>query len=99
VGNGGTAPEMFILSAEWFVVILLGAHRTEISACLDKTFTTTEKLQGVVQAQCLYRRKAMAVHNITYYIYIYIVALQPNAGHGLLILEVSISHTATHHRR
>ena len=27
------------------------------------------------------------------------VALRPNAGHGLLILEVSKSHTTTHHSR
>ena len=27
------------------------------------------------------------------------VALRPIAGHGLLILEVSLSHTATHHSR
>ena len=27
------------------------------------------------------------------------VALQPNAGHGLHILEVSRSHTTTHHSR
>jgi len=27
------------------------------------------------------------------------VALWPNAGHGLLILEVSKSHTMTHHSR
>ena len=27
------------------------------------------------------------------------VALRPNAGHGLLILEVSRSHTTTHHNR
>ena len=27
------------------------------------------------------------------------VALRPNAGHGLLILEVSRSHTTTHHGR
>jgi len=27
------------------------------------------------------------------------VALLPNAGHGLLILEVSRLHTTTHHRR
>jgi len=38
------------------------------------------------------------------YIYIYIsffffVVLRPNAGHGLLILEVSRSHTTTHHSR
>ena len=33
------------------------------------------------------------------YIYIYFVALRPNAGHGLLILEVSRSHTTTHHCR
>ena len=27
------------------------------------------------------------------------VALRPNAGHGLLILEVSRSHKTTHHSR
>jgi len=27
------------------------------------------------------------------------VALRPNAGHGLLILEVSRSHTTSHHSR
>jgi len=27
------------------------------------------------------------------------VALRPNAGHGFLILEVSRSHTTTHHSR
>ena len=27
------------------------------------------------------------------------VALRPNAGHGLLILEVSRSHITTHHSR
>jgi len=27
------------------------------------------------------------------------VALRPNTGHGLLILEVSRSHTTTHHSR
>jgi len=27
------------------------------------------------------------------------VALRPNVGHGLLILEVSRSHTTTHHSR
>ena len=32
-------------------------------------------------------------------IYIYILALRSNAGHGLLILEVSTSHTMTHHSR
>ena len=29
----------------------------------------------------------------------FFVALQPNAGHGLLILEFSRSHTTTHHSR
>ena len=31
--------------------------------------------------------------------YLVSVALRPNAGHGLLILEVSRSHTTTHHSR
>jgi len=29
----------------------------------------------------------------------FVVALQPSGGHGLLILEVSISYTMTHHSR
>jgi hypothetical protein len=34
------------------------------------------------------------------YIYLFFpVALRPNAGHGLLILKVSRSHTTTHHSR
>ena len=33
------------------------------------------------------------------YAFLFAVALQPNAGHDLLILEVSRSHTTTHHSR
>jgi hypothetical protein len=32
-------------------------------------------------------------------LFFFAVALRPNAGHGLLILEVSRSHTTTHHSR
>jgi len=32
-----------------------------------------------------------------YYYYYFFLALRPNAGHGLLILDVSRSHTTTHH--
>ena len=31
--------------------------------------------------------------------YFFLVALRPNAGHGLLIHKVSRSHTTTHHSR
>ena len=40
--------------------------------------------------------------NISYiisYHFFFAVALRPNAGHGLLILDVSRSHTTTHHIR
>jgi len=33
------------------------------------------------------------------YSFFFAVALRPNAGHGLLILEFSRSHTVTHHSR
>ena len=33
------------------------------------------------------------------FIFFFAVALRPNAGHDLLILEVSRSHTTTHHSR
>jgi len=41
---------------------------------------------------------------IYFYLYLFIflffyVALRPNAGHGLLILEVPTSHTTTDHSR
>jgi len=39
------------------------------------------------------------VFRIVITIYFFSVALRPNAGHGLLILEVSRSHTTTHHSR
>ena len=32
-------------------------------------------------------------------VFFFLVALQPNASHGLLIHEVSRSHTTTHHSR
>ena len=32
-----------------------------------------------------------------YFVSFFFVALRPNAGHGLLIREVSKSHTKTHH--
>ena len=38
-------------------------------------------------------------HSIDSHDFFCAVALRPNAGHGLLILEVSRSHTTTHHSR
>jgi hypothetical protein len=35
----------------------------------------------------------------SYIFFVFAVALRPKAGHGLLILDVSRSHTATHHSR
>ena len=43
-------------------------------------------------------KNKVALQGIYIYIFFFFaVALRPNAGHGLLILEVSRSHTATHH--
>ena len=38
-------------------------------------------------------------HNVTQTTHLFVLALRPNAGHGLLILDVSRSHTTTHHSR
>ena len=40
-----------------------------------------------------------ALYQFVPFRFFFSVALRPNAGHGLLILEVSKSHTATHHSR
>jgi len=50
------------------------------------------------------RAPTASLKGIYIYVYLYIhvffpVALRPNADHGLLILGVSRSHTATHHSR
>jgi len=34
-----------------------------------------------------------------FFLLLFAVALRPNAGHGLFILDVSRSHTTTHHSR
>jgi hypothetical protein len=52
----------------------------------------------------IYRYYMQHVKLLLYFLFIYLffyfaVALRPNAGHGLLILEVSRSHTTTHHSR
>jgi len=39
------------------------------------------------------------VREVKYKVFFSAVALRPNAGHGLLTLEVSRSHTTTHHSR
>jgi hypothetical protein len=36
---------------------------------------------------------------VIFFFFLFLVALRPKAGHGLLILEVSRSHTTTHHSR
>ena len=60
------------------------------------------------RSESLYRLKYLGPFTfcvcvcVCVYIYIYFffaVELRPNAGHGLLILEVSRSHTTTHHIR
>jgi len=58
---------------------------------------------------CLRRKGCMvAIHNMledlslpfpTYSQFFFAVVLRPNACHGLLILEVSRSHTTMHHSR
>ena len=58
----------------------------------ERTETSTEEgiqVSGEINARylCVY------VHTF------FSVALRPNAGHGLLILDVSRSHTTTHHSR
>jgi hypothetical protein len=38
-------------------------------------------------------------NNICFFVFCFFVALRANAGHGVLILEVSRSHITTHHSR
>jgi len=59
-------------------------------------------LELLTRDQIFLDRKHHMVHHesIAYTCqFIYSVALRPNAGHGLLILEISRSHTTTHHSR
>jgi hypothetical protein len=43
------------------------------------------------------KRGSIQIYLMLHHIYFFAVALRPNASHGLLILEVSRSHTTTHH--
>ena len=45
------------------------------------------------------RRSTFVFVVLLKFFFLFSVALRPHAGHGLLILEVSRSHTTTHHSR
>ena len=66
----------------------------------DETYTRFHK-NSILEMARLYCQLCHSFINLVLITYIYIpLALQPNASHGLLILdEVSRSHTTTHHNR
>ena len=41
----------------------------------------------------------LVVEQFIFYRFVFLMALRPNVGHGLLIHEVSTSHTTTYHSR
>jgi len=51
------------------------------------------------RAFCSLSKTPTNAHTYIYIYFFFFVALRPNAGHGLLILEVSWSHTTTYHSR
>ena len=66
--------------------------------------TRASKLKGntgTLTKRCILLMKFLAVSdaNKLTVIFFFAVVLRPNAGHGLLILEVSRSHTTTHYIR
>ena len=64
-----------------------------------------EVLTQIMNYKSVYRTALLVVENAegpkhtVEWSFFFAVALRPNAGHGLLILEVSRSHTTTHHSR
>jgi len=57
----------------------------------------------IVKGERIKRRNYVCNLKVIYWflitIFFFSVALRPNAGHGLLLLDVSRSHTTTHHSR
>ena len=56
-------------------------------------------MHGQQNAKIRYIYKHTYMLQIYVFVYIILVALRPNAGHGPLILEVSRSHTTKQHSR
>ena len=66
--------------------------------CYVLLMTITPGLQKVRCCISLIPFQFNTEHRCMYFFF-FPMALRPNAGHGLLILEVSRSHTTTHHSR
>ena len=55
------------------------------------------RFSDLVPGPCVHDYQQSLNDHYHFIVYLFAVALRPNAGHGLLIHEVSRSHTTTHH--
>jgi len=84
------------MSGQLHVLIALPLGGKEPLVPIDQT--QSQPGSGFVRVSIKLSRHVININKYTY-IYFFLLALRPNAGHGLLIHEVSRSHTATHHSR
>ena len=104
-GQPGRSTKILVPSSVLVCLILSeahsAAHRNTISIVKPTRCTDVSSLFYFGMTLYVFLMVFLSITSSSrLYIYIFFpVALQPNAGHGLLILEVSRSHTTTHHSR
>jgi len=100
--QGKEPKEIQAILTETFACFLPGRAK-DLSAPLYKNYKlfNINRVTGTKDKSNVRVLKALFVELISnkHYGYFFIVALRPKASHGLLIHEVSRSHTATHHSR
>ena len=82
------------VSKATLLVTYVGCLASTTGHCMQKSSGTDNSEINLQQEHSLKTQKVL----LSCLLFIS-VALRPNAGHGLLILEVSRSHTTTHHTR
>ena len=88
---------MRVVCSYFSTINILGCLSTATRGCYENTFAHVKMFS---QGSSASRQIALNdLQNGSHVPSFFSVVLRPNAGHGLLILEVSRSHTTTQHSR
>ena len=104
--SGSSSPSTVVLCVRCCLLSVCRSVRTYFAVCTQLSVIIVLYHQLLIQNlleknSSFFSSKTWILNRFVFYLFIFLfaVALRPNTGHGLLLLDVSRSHTTTHHSR